>query len=581
MPLSYRRGPGRRRATLAAALLAPALVLTTLAGGAAAAPAPEPLAAEAVVSYQVRAIGVDASALAADLLAAGYDVAGRGGDVLYVLGTAATAAELTARSDVSLVRSEVIAPVVSAAPDQDDILPDKLDGNTYETFYGGYRTVDAFQQFEEDLAAAYPNLVRLVEYGESYTGANPLRAVCVTTNADQNCGLEPETGKVRFLLMAQIHARELTTSEVAWRLLTYLIDEKGKSADITALLNDSEIWIVPQTNPDGIETVETGIDQGGFGFFSNAWQRKNLNPGTVSCGTGDNSQIGVDLNRNWDSSWGGPGASPFPCDLVYRGTAAASEPETHELAALFQDLFLDQRGPGPKDAAPPGTVGAMITLHTYSNLVLFPYGAGADAPNDAGLRSMAFRMSHYNGYQTGRPNEILYEVTGSTDDWTYDDLGIASFTYEIGPGFGTCSGFHPKYTCQDEFWELNREAILYGATAAPKPYVHSLGPTIVEASSVLVGDTVEITATADDNAYGTVGVDRPAAQNVVDARLFINKAPWEGGKAKPVTVVGTGQQVELTASLAAKEKRKKVYLQAKDAAGNWGAVEVVWRSPAA
>lgn len=571
------------RPALAAAILSPALALTALSG-ASAAPTPGGVAAsDAVVSYQVRAVGVETSALAALLLAAGYDVTGRAGDVLYVLGTAASSADLASRSNLTVVGSELVSSSVEgpSGASQDPILPRKLDGNMYETFYGGYRTVDGFQKFEEDLAQAYPNLVKLVEYGESFTGDNPLRVLCVTANADENCELEPTADKARFLFMGQIHARELSTSELTWRMLTHLVDGQGRSAGITALLNDTEIWIVPETNPDGIEIVETGIQEDGFGSTSNAWQRKNLNPGDANCGTGQSSQIGVDLNRNWDAFWGGAGSSPQQCSLVYHGTSAASEPETSDLAKLFRDLFEDQRGPGSGAEAPANTRGALLTLHSYSNLVLFPYGSGGDTPNDAGLRSMAFRMSYYNGYTTGRPNEILYEVTGSTDDFSYKDLGIASFTFEIGPQSGACGGFHPPYSCQDTFWDLNRAAILYAANAAQQPYTQGMGPTITEAKSRLDGAKVKVMGTADDDAYGTSGVDRPASQNVVDARLFVGKAPWDGGNPRPMNIVGSGDQVDFKASLKANAKEKKVYLQARDAAGNWGPVEVVWRKAAA
>lgn len=577
------RRPRRRsrwiRPALAAALLSPALALGALSGASAAPVASPP--PDAVTIYQVLGDGLSALDLAAALFADGYDlVEARDGDTLFVVGTDATGTELAARTDLTVVGAEPVSPIdESETPgaNQDDILPRKLDGNQYETFYGGYRTANAFVEFENDVAAAYPNLVKLVKYGDSFTGDNPLRALCVTVNADQNCALEPTTEKGRLLFMAQIHARELSTSELSWRLLTRLIDGQGRSADITALLNDTEIWIVPEANPDGIETVEKGIEEDGFGSTSNAWQRKNLNPGDVNCGTGQSSQIGVDLNRNWDAFWGGAGSSPQQCSLVYHGESAASEPETSDLAELFRDLFEDQRGPGSGDEAPANTRGALLTLHSYSNLVLFPYGSGGNTPNDEGLRSMAFRMSYFNGYTTGRPNEILYEVTGSTDDFSYKDLGIASFTYEIGPQSGTCGGFHPPYSCQDTFWDLNREAILYAANAAQQPYTQGMGPTITQARSRLDAGRVKITGTADDGAYGTSGVGRPASQNVVDARLFVGKAPWDGGTAKPVNIIGSGDRVEFKSSLKANAKEKKVYLQAKDGAGNWGPVEVVWR----
>ncbi len=66
---------------------------------------------------------------------------------------------------------------------QDDILPARLDGTSYETFYGGYRTNDAYPQFLGDLEAAYPDLVQVIDHSSSFTGANPLQVACVTADA--------------------------------------------------------------------------------------------------------------------------------------------------------------------------------------------------------------------------------------------------------------------------------------------------------------------------------------------------------------------------------------------------------------
>ncbi len=42
----------------------------------------------------------------------------------------------------------------------------------------------------------------------------------------------------------------------------------------------------------------------------------------------------------------------------------------------------------------------MVTIHTVAGLVLLPWGTSASlhTPNDAQLRSMAFRQSYFNGY---------------------------------------------------------------------------------------------------------------------------------------------------------------------------------------
>ena len=84
----------------------------------------------------------------------------------------------------------------------------------------------------------YPNLVQKFTYGTSFTGDNPLIAMCLTADAKSSCQLTPNVDKPRFLVMTQIHAREIATSEMAWRFMTRLIDGYKKDAQITSLLQE-------------------------------------------------------------------------------------------------------------------------------------------------------------------------------------------------------------------------------------------------------------------------------------------------------------------------------------------------------
>jgi carboxypeptidase T len=579
----------KRRLALIAALAVPALVLSGLAPGAVASTTPDTsVPANAVVFYDVTD-GADPVALAARLVAAGFEVEGRTTDGVSIIGNASTRAQLDAVDGLTVVNTTVIDPVVAAGPDggsQDAILPKRLDGKHYDTYYGGYRTVDAFYKFSDDIGAAYPDLAKVRNYGKSYQGRN-LRTICITANADQGCGLNPDTDKARFLLVTQIHARELTTAEVSWRYMTYLLDGYKKDAQVTALLDSTEVWIVPQVNPDGSHVVEDGIRDQGLGEDSPAWQRKNLNPGDVDCtGTWAFSHRGVDLNRNYPSHWGGAGTDPNQCGQTWPGVEENSEPETYKLVDLAQDLFRDQRADGDDAMAPLSATGALLSLHTAANLVLFPWGFDADiqAPNDEGLRSYAFRASYYNGYITGQPGEVLYEVSGSTDDWSYDDLGIASGTWELGPGAGSCGGFHPLYTCQDAFFDLNVPALMYQAVAARTPYKFSLGPTVLSAKLAQPktqpmtepAGRVTVKIKADDGALGTQGPNPPDSQNTTAARIFLDKAPWDGGTATAMKIKGSGPAVTASVTVRATSTKKLAWTQAKDADGNWGPIRAVW-----
>jgi hypothetical protein len=240
----------------------------------------------------------------------------------------------------------------------------------------------------------------------------------------------------------------------------------------------------------------------------------------------------------------------------------------------------------------------MLTLHSYGDLILLPWGweqcfgncdPSQRAPNDAGLRAFAFRMGYFNGYAVGQASELLYPASGTTDDWAYGVLGVPSFTYEIGPLGGACGGFTPVYACQDEvFWPLNRGAFLYAAKVARQPYALSLGPTVLSMtlSSALVvqGRSVTLTATIDDDALGNhvQSVGRPAAQPVAAAEAYLDVPPWLGGApialaAQDGAFDSAAEQVSgVIDTMDLAVGRHLVFVRGRDAAGNWGSVTARW-----
>lgn len=450
------------------------------------------------------------------------------------------------------------------------------------TFYGGYRTADEYVQHLSDVATAHPDLAVTHDVGDSWrktqglaTG-NDLVAICLTKQQPGDCTLSPTSTKPRFLLIGAVHARELSATELSSRFVDLLADGYGTDAEVTSLLDSTEVWVVPVGNPDGREIVEQGTT-------SPYLQRKNANSSVGACAVPPTSsnQHGVDLNRNFTWKWGGTGTSTNPCDATFRGSAAGSEPETVALSQLMTTLYPDQRGPLATDAAPLTTPGYMLTLHSYANMHVIPWGdTTTKAPNDTGLRSAAFRASWYNGYQTGQPGQILYTVTGSTDDYLYGERGIAASTMEVGPSSGTCSGFTPAYSCQDGFWTANKPAMLYLAKAARAPYQLSLGPTTTSVTAptttVAAGASFTLTASGNDAAYSASGVGRPAAQTVNAGRYFVDTAPWAGGTAVAMTAndgswnstTEVARATVPTTGLAA--GRHQLWVQTRDSAGNWG-----------
>ncbi|KNB50473.1 M14 family zinc carboxypeptidase [Streptomyces caatingaensis] len=418
-----------------------------------------------VVVYRVPTHGRQDAAQ--KLITSGFDlIERRQGDDLFVIGGPSTASGLRRLGFSPTVAETMKKPLPHKSPVRHGA------GSVNDTYYGGYHTVGAHYAHLDQVAARHPDLTSVVTYGQSWLkqqgrGGNDLKAICVTKKKEGDCRLSPDAAKPRFFLMSQIHAREITTGEVSWRWIDALTDGYGKDPAITALMDSTEMWVVPITNPDGVDIVAQGGD-------NPILQRKNADDARgTDCGwTG---QIGVDLNRNAGTHWGGAGTSRQPCSETYLGPKADSEPENAALEGLFRKLYPAVRtGTGDGDPAPDTAKGLMISLHSDASMVLLPWESDhtIHTGNDASLRALARHLGSLTGYQSGQAGEILYDASGGSDDWTYDKLGVAGLTIEIGDSDGRgCSGFTPAFSCQEDyFWPKLKPALLYAAQRAAAPY---------------------------------------------------------------------------------------------------------------
>jgi murein tripeptide amidase MpaA len=434
--------------------------------------------------------------------------------------------------------------------------------------YSCYRTVEETSASMAQLATAYPGLVRLVDGGDSYekatAGGNPGYdlQVLVATN------MALPGPKPRFFLMGAIHAREYTTAETVMRFAEELITGYGTDPDATWLLDNFELHVLPQSNPDGRKLAEQGYSQ-----------RKNRRPGgTCSEPPTSSSQIGIDLNRNSSYMWGGAGTSTSKCNLTYRGASALSEPETAAVQSYMASIFPDQRGPGATDPAPSTTTGVMITLHSYAGLVLYPWGYGsASAPNLTELATLGRKFGYHNRYAVCQAPICLYAASGTTDDWAYGELGIASYTFEIGSAFfQSCSTF-TQTVLPD-----NLKALRTAFKHARRPYQTPKGPdalnVAVSATSVPAGAAVTLTAVVDDTRYNSNGWGTEPTQNIAAARYSIDQASWAGGvttfSMSPSDGAFSSKSEGVTATVSTAgwaPGRHLILVEGQDANGNWGA----------
>jgi len=446
--------------------------------------------------------------------------------------------------------------------------------------YACYRTVEETYADLTTLAANFPALARWVDIGDTWQKTrNPsssgydIFALVLTNQAIRG-------PKPRFFLMAGIHAREMATAELATRFAERLVQQYGIDPDVTWLLDYTEIHIVAQANPDGRKQAE-GSTSDQINFNPNSLWRKNVNNTDGCTATG---RYGVDLNRNSSFKWGscadGFCSSSYACDLIYRGSQAASEPETQVLEGYLRSIFPDQRGAQDGDAAPADATGLMVTLHSYSQLILFPWGwTAAPSPNDTTLRTLGRKFGFFTGYAVCQSGELgcIYQTDGTTDDFAYGELGIAAYTYEVGTAF-----FQSCATFEGPLLNNTLAALTYAAKAARRPYQAPAGPEVIMATvqptQVLAGGAVTLTVTVDDTRFASNDprFGQEPVQNVAGAAYTVDAPDWCPGVAtvelQPVSQFDApvAQAMAVIDTTGWLPGRHQVLVTGLDAANHWG-----------
>ena len=266
----------------------------------------------------------------------------------------------------------------------------------------------------QTMADTHPTLCRIEQIGTSVNGKELLALVISDfPHTDED---EPE---VR--IVGGIHGDERLGATLSFRLADWLLTNYGGTdADgvrATALVDGTELWVLPMLNPDGWE----------------ANTRENGN--------------GQDLNRS------------FPDGIV--GT----------VSTVFAEGAPDTSGMEPETAAFMAwtaarrfTLGA--TLHTGAKLVCYPYGNRQDGaslysatPDDA----LFIDLSH--AYVDNHPDMATdgtvtggiinscdwYRVLGELPDWAYRYTGSLEVTVELDT---------PDAPPEDPAWADNQESML-------------------------------------------------------------------------------------------------------------------------
>jgi len=264
--------------------------------------------------------------------------------------------------------------------------------------YTKYNSFDKIQSWIQSISSS-SDLISKQTIGNSYEG-RPMTVLKI--------GKASGSTKPAIFLDCGIHAREWISTAFCQWFVKEAVSTYGSDKQMTSLLNQMDVFVLPVFNVDGYD----------FTHKSNRmWRKTRSRKSGSSC-------IGADPNRNFDAGWCTTGASSNPCSDTFCGYKPESEIEVKNVA----DFIRRNKS----------IIKAYITVHSYSQLLLFPYSYTFQlAADHSELMKVAVEASNKleslygTQYTSGPGAATIYPAAGGSDDWAYD-LGVKySYTYEL------------------------------------------------------------------------------------------------------------------------------------------------------
>ena len=243
---------------------------------------------------------------------------------------------------------------------------------------------------------AYPNITQLVDlnvrFGLPLTAdGRKIWALKISDNPDQEED-EPAT-----LFLSGTHGREIGAVVITLDTIDRLTMGYGVDPDITRLVDENEIWVLPVSNPDGYAYV----------FNTNNLWRKNRRVFAQG--------VGVDVNRNFEFGWSSACAGSTSVEADdFKGPSAESEAETGVVAALVREQNFAK----------------VIDYHSFGHRVAYEYGCGQHP--FAGLyRNQAIELANLAGWSGRHRNP---PANGLLTTWALADFASYAFLFQTLSG---------------------------------------------------------------------------------------------------------------------------------------------------
>ena len=269
-------------------------------------------------------------------------------------------------------------------------------------------TYDEFVARMQGLETTYPALVDL-----SIIGASTLDVPIYCLQISDNVGVDEFEPEFRYV--STMHGDETTGIEMTLRLAELLTANYGLDAALTALVNEIEIWLCPIYNPDG--------------FI--AGSRYNAN--------------GLDLNRNYPDRFTDPVDDPAGHEVETQVFMNFGYDHRFVMGANYHGGTLVLNYPWDAVAAPEDPI---IATYAPDEELFHTFGLGYTSLNLPMFESTSFEDGLTRGWER-------YQIYGGMQDWAYVYRGEHHVTIEV-----SFTG-SPNYTQMDDYWEDNREAMLW------------------------------------------------------------------------------------------------------------------------
>ncbi|MEO0077537.1 MAG: M14 family zinc carboxypeptidase [candidate division WOR-3 bacterium] len=282
---------------------------------------------------------------------------------------------------------------------------------------GYYQSYDSLVRVMRWFCTNYSSICRLESIGTTHEN----RWIYGVKLSDYP-GVDEDEPEV--LLVGLHHAREWATPQVCRHILDTLARNYSSNTAFRNYIDTHETWIFPVINVDGYV----------YDYPAQRSWRKDRQPFGSSYGCDPNRDYNGCCNGNRMGDWGSlvPGSvtSHLPSNETFFGGSGGWGREIYHLSEFFK-----QR-----------TFVAVISYHSYSELVLWPYGHGERTPDSVYMRTLGQGMAAQiqrlsGGYYTPQQSNYLYPTNCGSDDWMYGwahyigGFPCMSYTVEVGTAF--------------------------------------------------------------------------------------------------------------------------------------------------